>query len=139
MKREWNEAEITKALKKMGRTPVDAASYDRVWFKIEERLEKRQKPFWSSFVWRPWSHPIRWVAASALLIVAFTGTLYRMDSAENADLATYLINVSNTPESVTRDPGLIKVSVLLSEPSGLVPDMTVDNHVDPLADDEIFL
>ena len=139
MRKTLKDEEITKILKKMGKTPVDGMAYDRVWFKVEERLEKREKGFLNNIVWRPWGHPIRWVAAVACLMLAFSGFLTHVDIGEKNDMANYLINVSNTPENVTQDPGIVKVSILLSEPSSSAPNMSVDNHADPLSADEIFL
>lgn len=138
MKREWQEEDITKALKNLARTEPARSAYDHAWFKIEDKIARRQKHLLPSVVWRPWGHPIRWVAAAACLCVAFSGLLYHQDSVDQTELGGYLINVSNTPESVTSDPGLVHVSVLLSEPSSSL-DMTVENHADPLAADEIFL
>jgi hypothetical protein len=72
-------------------------------------------------------------------MLAFSGFLTHVDIGEKNDMANYLINVSNTPENVTQDPGIVKVSILLSEPSSSAPNMSVDNHADPLSADEIFL
>ena len=139
MKREWQDEDVTKALKNLVRTEPAQSVYDHAWFKIEDRVARRQRHFLQSIVWKPWSHPIRWVAATACLVVAFSGLLYQQDSADQNELGGYLITVSNTADSVTSDPGLVPVSVLLSEPSSSLPDMTVENHADPLAADEIFL
>ena len=139
MKREWQDEDISKALKNLSRTDPAPSVYNHAWFKIEDRVAQRRRPFLQSIVWKPWSHPIRWVAAAACLFVAFSGLLYDGNSVDQTELGGYLINISNTPESVTSDPGLVHVSVLLSEPSSSLPDMTVENHADPLAADEIFL
>ncbi len=139
MGQQWRDEDITKALKTLGKNSPDSSAYNHVWFKIEEKLAQRRKPVLGSIIWRPWSHPIRWVGAAACLLMVFSGVLYQIGDREDRELGSYLVTVSNTAESVTSDPGWVRVSVLLSEPSAAAPDMTVENHVDPLADDEIFL
>ncbi len=139
MKHEWQDGEISKVLRDLSRPEPAPQTYDHVWFKIEDKIAQRQRHFLDSVVWKPWGHPIRWVAAAACLFVTFSGLIYHQDSVDQNELGAYLISVSNTAESVTRDPGLVKVSVLLSEPSSSAPDMTVENHADPLSGDEIFL
>ncbi len=134
----WKDEDIAKALRKMGKSGPDAAVSERVWFKLEDRILSRRKHF--SFVWRPWVHPVRWVAAAACLCMTFTGVLYHQDSVDKNDLAAFLMTVSDPAVNVTRDPGVVHVSVLMSEPADKAPDVLKDQgRIDPLGDDEIFL
>jgi hypothetical protein len=138
MKNTWNDQDLTKALKKMAETKPQA-SFDHVWFKIEEKLEARHHHVWNNFVWKPWGHPVRWVMAAACLCVALTGVSYHQNSQDQADMASYMLSVSNPTENVAKDLGVTKVSILLSEPSSTASDVKVDDHLDSIAADEILL
>lgn len=139
MMNQWNEQDITETLRKMAERSAPPATFERVWFKVEEKLAKRKSHLWGSVVWRPWSHPVRWVMAAACLCFAFVGILDYRAGVDQSELASYVISVSNPAEGVTRDLGIVNVSTLLSEPSSSVADLMEDVHVDPLADDQILL
>src|SRR5579859_6287629 len=113
----WKEQDINKALRKMAKAPPEPEFFERVWFKLEEKITSRQQPFWGSIVWKPWGHPVRWVAAMACLTLAFTGFLYNRSIVDQQEMASYVITVSNPTENLTKDLGVVKVSKLLSEPS----------------------
>src|SRR5579863_1996384 len=142
MKKVWKVEDITKALKKMGKTPVDGMTYDRVWFKVEERLEKRERGFLGHIVWRPWSHPIRWVAAAACSLIIFTGVTYNNYRLDQADLASYVETVSDPTANITKDLGIVHVSSLITEgPSPAVHEafFSEGDHMDSLSNDELPL
>ena len=142
MRKILKDEDITKALRNMGKTPVDGMTYDRVWFKVEERLAKREKGFLKNVVWRPWGHPIRWVAAAACLLVTFTGVLYTHGIGEERDLAAYVETVSNPTANVTKDLGIVHVSTLITEgPSLSVHEafFSEGDHTDSLSNDELSL
>ena len=141
MKSLWKDENITKALKKMAKAAPEEMVFNRVWFKIEDRLTVPKRHFWSRIVWRPWSHPVRWVAMAACLCVGFTGTFYHLDTNDKNDMVSYMMSVSNAGANVTRDSGLVNVSVLLSEPSTSTAGLLTndDDHSDVLAGDEILL
>ena len=136
------EKDITKTLKQMAKAETDEAVFQRVWFKLEDRIAAREKPH-RQVIWKPWGHPAGWVAA-ACLFLAFTGALYhRTVSLDNEDMVRYMMSVSNSTSSanVTGDLGLVNVSVLLSGPSVSNAELMKadDDHSDILAGDEIFL
>jgi hypothetical protein len=139
MKNTWNDADITKALKKMGESSKPQASFDQTWFKIEERLEARKNHFWNHFIWKPWGHPVRWVMATACLCIVYTGINYHQNSVDQTEMGSYLISVANPTANVTKDLGVAKVSVLLSENANVASDVKVDDHLDSIAADEILL
>lgn len=117
--------------------------FDHVWFKIEDKLAARNKPLLGPVIWRPWVHPIRWVAAAACLCVAFTGGLYHQDSVDKTELANYVLSVSNPAADVSSDWGIVKVSSLLLEPPassihGIVADED-NNSKGSLSNDALFL
>jgi hypothetical protein len=138
MKNTWNDQDITKALKKMAETKPQA-SFDHVWFKIEEKLEARHHHAWNNIVWKPWGHPVRWVMAAACLCVAFTGVTYHQNVVDQTDMGSYLMSVANPTENVTKDLGVTKVSILLTDSSKPTPEVKVDDHLDAIAADEILL
>jgi hypothetical protein len=141
MRRVWKDEDITKILKKMDKTPVDRSVYDRVWFKVEERIERRNRSFLNNIVWRPWIHPIRWVAAAACLVVTFTSVLYHQNALDQADLASYVETVSNPTANVTNDIGIVHVSSLISgaPSSPLQEALFFDESSDSLSNDELAL
>jgi negative regulator of sigma E activity len=138
MKHIWKDEDITKILKEMAKAVPEKTVFQRVWFKVEERLDSRR--YHSHMVWHPWLHPVRWVAAAACLCLAFTGVLYQHDIADKNDMAAYLMSAPDPVATVTVDPGMVHVSVLISEPANKAPDVFRDqNPFNPLAGDEIFL
>ncbi len=139
MKSSWKDENITKALKKMAKATPEDVVFDRVWFKIEDRLTVPKKHFWNHIIWRPWGHPVRWVAMAACLCFAFTGTLYHFNNVDETEMGSYLINISNPIENISQDQNVVKVSTLLSEPSTSAPDMSDEVKIDSLSSDEIFL
>ena len=141
MKRNWKEQDITKAIKQMAKATPDELVFERAWLKLEDRINARQKHFWQTFVWKPWGHPVRWVAA-ACLCLGFTGLLYNQASnRENEDMASYMMSVSHSTSNVNHDLGLVKVPVLLSGPSNTAAGLLKNNddHPDILSGDEILL
>lgn len=139
MKHHWKNQDIEKALAQMGKSAPEEAAFDRAWFKIEDRIHSRGKHLWQHIVWKPWVHPVRWVALAACFCVVVTGVLVQQQTTENNEVASFLINVSNPMETISRDQNIVKVSALLSDPSPSVPDMSDEVHIDSLATDEIFL
>lgn len=120
MKHSWKDEDITKALRNMAKAPVENVVFERVWFKIEERLSPDRKRWWHSFVWRPWSHPVRWVAVVACLTFIFSGALYQQYKwgiKEQADLACYMLSVSNPTANDAKESEVIKVSSLMLDTS----------------------
>ncbi len=138
MKYKWSETDITKVLKKIGEVSVSETSINQTWFKIEERLSARKNHFWNNIVWKPWSHPIRWVMATACLCLVYTGAAYHVNSVDQSDMDSYLISISNPTENIAKDLGVANVSVLLGESSS-VPEVKVDDHLDSIAADEVLL
>jgi hypothetical protein len=140
MKNIWNDGDVTKALKKMAETSKPQASFDQVWFKIEERLEARKNHVWNHLVWKPWGHPVRLgVMAAVCMFGVFTGVSYHQNSLDQADMGSYLLSVANPTVNVTKPLGIEKVSVLLSDSSSSALDVKVDDHLEPIAADEILL
>jgi hypothetical protein len=137
MKNQWNDENISKILK-AGRDNSQPA-FDPTWFKIEERLEARKNHFWNNLVWKPWGHPVRWVVAAACLCVASTGAIYHQNSVDQSETDAFLFSVANPTANVTKNLGVAKVSVLLSETSRPATDIKVDDHFEPIAADEILL
>lgn len=141
MKRTMKEQDITKILRQMAKAAPDGGVFNRAWYKVEERIAARANAG-RHIVWRPWGHPVRWVAA-ACLCLALTGTLYhQVSSDDNQAVAEYLLSVSNPTAGVERDLGVVKLSVLLTGPSTSAASFLKDaddEHSNVLAGDEIFL
>jgi len=135
----WKEQDITKALQKMAKASPGPELFERSWFKIEEKINSRGQGLFGSVVWRPWGHPVRWVAAMACLTVAFTGFIYDRTITDQQEMASYVIAVSSPNENINRDLGVVKVSKLLSDPSVSLVDLSEDVHVDPAPEDQILL
>lgn len=131
------EQKIDRELRKMSRMEPHPAIFERSWMKIEERLAVRQPK--TRLVWRPWGHPVRWVAMAACLCLVVTGYVYKGNLDDNNEIASHLMNVSNPTASMTWDQNFIKVSVLLTDTTSVAPDMSDEVKVDTLASDEIFL
>ena len=131
------EQEIDRELRKLGGEEPHPAVFERSWMRIEERLSDRGAKF--RWVWRPWGHPVRWVAVALCLCVVIVGYLYQGNAEDNNEIVSHLMNVSNPMASVSRDENLIKVPTLLTDSPSLTPEMTDDVKVGDLAADEIFL
>jgi hypothetical protein len=141
MKRIWKDQDITKAIKQMAKATPDEMALERAWIKLEDRINSRQKHFWQLFVWKPLSHPVRWVAA-ACLCLGFTGLLYNQVSiTDNEDMASFMVNVSRPASNVSRDLGVVKVPTLLSAPSGAAAGIlkVSEDRPDILSGDDILL
>jgi hypothetical protein len=141
MKRNMKIQDIDKTLKQMAKAVPEEAVFERVWYKLEDRIQSRTNHFWQHVIWKPWGHPVRWVAA-ACLCLTLSSTLYIQNmNKENKDMAEYLMSISNPAANVTRDLGVVNVSVLLSGPSanGLELMKADDEHSNILPGDEIFL
>jgi hypothetical protein len=123
MKREWNEEDITKVLKKMPKAHTDGAVFDRVWHKIEQRLLSAGGEQRHAFVWRPWLHPVRWAVAACLCLALAAGLHYRSQM-DQADLAFFIESITNSVEEVTADDEIIQASVLLTDTSTFLADET---------------
>ncbi len=118
--------------------PGDKAAFDKVWLKIETRLEKRKKTFWESLTWKPLSHPVGWVALAACLCVTLSGAIYQSRQADNNDLVSYVLSLSEPTVDEGRDSSGMVEPVLLTEPSTAGADilLTDENHSDLLPEDE---
>jgi hypothetical protein len=141
MKKIWKKQEIEKALRQMAKAAPEDGVFDRVWYKLEDRIHARNSHFWQHVIWKPWGHPVRWVAA-ACLCLTLSGTFYIQNlNNENKDMAEYLMAISNPAANVTHDLGIVNVSVLLSGPStnGVELLKADDEHSNILPGDEIFL
>ena len=136
----WNDENITKALKDLPQAPQGGFEADRLWLKLETRILERGKPRWKWGTWRPWGHPVRWVAAAACLFIAFSGILTHQRSLEREDMASYLLSVSNPTEDLEKDPGVVQSSELLTAPLVVSVDWIFEeNASDSLAVDDVFL
>lgn len=137
MKQNFKIQDIERALIQMRKQAPEAPVFQRVWYKIEDRINSRTHP--QHIVWKPWGHPVRWVALAACFCVAVTGVLVQQQTDENNEVASFLVNVSNPMATITHDQNIVKVSALLSDSPSSVPDMSDEVHIDSLATDEIFL
>lgn len=131
------EQKIDRELRKFGGVEPHPAVFDRTWMRIEERLTDRAAK--TRWVWRPWGHPVRWVAMAICLCAIITGYLYQGNDEDNNEIASHLMNVSNPVASLSRDENIIKLSTLLTDAPALPPEMTEDVKVEALSADEIFL
>ena len=134
----WKDEDITKALHKSAGAGSKEV-YDRAWSRIEGKLALRSGHVGSHLTWKPWGHPVRWVALAACLCVSVTGVFYHKNSVEQSEIASYVITVSDPTANVSQDAGLVKVSALFSEPSSNDADMKMDDNIDPIAVDEVLL
>jgi len=137
MRKTWKDEQISRELKKMGRVSAETALFDRVMFKIEDRIEKRQKHFWNSTTWRPWAHVGGWMAFATCFCVALTGVLYHQNKADNADMDSYMFAISNPTVSETHEMDGIKVPFLLTdEPHAETTNILLsdEDHSDILSD-----
>lgn len=134
----WKDEEITKTLRKSANVGSKEV-YDRVWSRIEGKLALRGERVGNHLTWKPWGHPVRWVALAACLCISVSGVFYHENSVEQSEIASYVIAVSDPTANVSQDAGLVKVSALLSEPSSNDADMKMDDNIDPIAVDEVLL
>ncbi len=142
MRQIWKDEDITKAIQKMAKASAKEVSYDHVWYKIEDKLVARKNHVWNHLTWKPLGHPVRWVMAAACLCLSLTGVFYHnntVEQSEQSELASYVISVSNPTANVSQDSGMLRVSSLLSDPSSVDADMTVDDSLDSIAADEVLL
>ena len=102
-------------------------------------MEARKTHGWNHWVWKPWSHPVRWVLVTACLCVTSAGVVYHQNSVDQSETAAYMLSVANPVANVSKELGVVKVSVLLSEPTSTVPEVKVDDHLDSIAADEALL
>jgi len=140
MTRPWEDQDITKAIKSLDEAPLEGPRAERLWLRMETRLLDRQKPFWGFTAWRPWGHPVRWVAMAACLIVGFSGIYVHQNSVDQGEMASYLLSVSNPVESVGRDPGLVRVSALLTDSAASDGSAFLeDDQTSPFEVDDVYL
>ncbi len=115
MNSEWKDQDLDRVLRNLNKTDKDSQVSDRVWARIESHLAERTSSWLGHTVWRPLGHPIRWVVAASFLFVAFGGVFYQHQLGEQADLNAYLLNISNPTDNLSKDPGYVKVSSVISE------------------------
>ncbi len=141
MKKIWKKQDVEKILRQMAKTTPEETVFDRVWYKLEDSINSKKEHFWQHVIWKPWGHPVRWVAV-ACLCMGLTGVVYNgISTANDKDVASFIMSVSNPTENVTHDLGTVNVSVLLSGPStnGVELLKTDDEHSNILSGDEILL
>ena len=139
MEKRLKEINLTETLREMGQTPVDPVVFDRAWFKVEERIAARQRPFLGHLIWRPWGHPIRWAAAAMLMFAVYSGVLY--DNLQDQDnLGEYVETISNPTVNLAKDPGIVRVSPLTSEaPSPFRELLLSDEGADTSTNDDLSI
>jgi hypothetical protein len=133
----WKDEQISRELKKMEQLSAENLLFERVFFKIENRIENRQKHFWSSITWRPWAHVGGWMAFAACFCLTVTGVLYQQNKADNADMDTYMFTISNPTVNVNHEMDGIKVPFLLTdEPHAETTNILLsdEDHSDILSD-----
>src|SRR5690348_4564586 len=113
MKRNLKIQDVERALAQLTKDVPEDAVIERAWYKLEDRINSRTLPFWKNIIWKPWGHPVRWVALAACFCVAVTGALYQQQVVEKNEIASFLVNVSNPMETISRDQNIVKVSALL--------------------------
>ena len=144
MRHAWKDEDITKVLGIMSKASTENVVFDRVWFKIEKRLSPGAGQWRHSFVWRPWVHPVRWVAAVACLALVFSGAFYKQyqwSNEDRADLVCYMLSVSNPTANDANESDVIKVSTLMLETSNTATqDAFLDgDRNDSLTNNGLFL
>ena len=117
MNQNWNEEEISKALKAKDGNPVPEMAFDRVWFRIEDAIEQKRKRSREAGVWRPWNHPVGWLAAACCLMMLFGSVRYHQATAEQTEVLSYLKSIADPSADDMDEAEVIQVSALLSEPS----------------------
>ena len=141
MKRNLKEKDILKSLRDMAKASPDGHVFERVWYKLEDRIASRTHQTARHLTWKPWMHPVRWVAA-ACLCLAISGVLYQQHvNYEGEDMADYLMSISNPTANIGHDLGVVKVPILLTGPSNSGAGIVKidDEHSDVLKGDEILL
>lgn len=109
----WTDEQITKILKAAAKDPNVLPWSERAWDKIESRLAAREtKGFWKQI--NPWGRPYRMALAATSFCAVMVGVFTYQQSAYQADLASYMLNVTDPQVSVSEDYGVVKTSVLLS-------------------------
>jgi len=109
----WTDEQITRALKAAAQDPNVLPWSERAWDKIEARLRARQnRNFWQSL--NPWGRPYRMALVATSFCAVMVGVFAYQQSADQTDLASYLLNVSDPRVNVPEDSGMVKTSVLLS-------------------------
>jgi hypothetical protein len=110
----WTDEKITRALKSVAREPNVLPWADRVWDKIEARVVARQqRGFWKQI--NPWGRPYRLALAATSFCAVLIGAVAYQQSVSQAELASYILNVSNPRVSVPEDLGSVKTPVFLSD------------------------
>jgi negative regulator of sigma E activity len=137
MEKNKMEQNIDRQFRQWSKAEPHPAVFERTWVKIEDRLADRKPK--THLVWRPWSHPVRWVAIAACMCLTLIGYLYQGNLKDSNDIASHLMSVSNPTASMTRDQNFIKISALLTDSPSSAPEMSDEVKVDALASDEIFL
>ena len=128
MKNLLEEEHLNRLLRNGSLATAENADFEKVWLRIEGRLTSRKKYFWNSLVWNPRAHPGSWAAMVACLCVLLTGFQYQRTQADNRDLASYLISISNPTANITREPDGINVTALLDEPSAAATDVLLSDE-----------
>jgi hypothetical protein len=138
MKPEWKDEDIARVLGEMGKARPGEAVLEQVGSRIRDRIESRTGHR-RHLAWRPWGHPVRWVAAAFFLSLAFAGVFQHEEAVDANETASYLMSVSDPAEGIPGDLGLVHVSILLSGPAVGPGIKAADDHMDILAGDEILL
>ena len=110
----WTDEKITQALKSAAKEPNVLPWADRVWDKIEARVAARQqRGFWKQI--NPWGRPYRLAMVATSFCAVLIGMAVYQQSVSQAELASYILNVSNPRVSVPEDLGAVKTPVFLSD------------------------
>jgi len=114
MKPTWTDQDIEKALRGMrGERPRDPNWADRVWTRIEVRLEPREGGIASWF--RP--KPVRWAVVAACLMLGFVLNVQHRSS-EERDLGAYVADLCQA--NSIPDEAEITEPILLTDGTGLM-------------------
>ncbi len=128
MRNPLDEKHINRLLRNGRLVTADNGDFEKVWFKIEDRLNDRKKHFWNTWAWKPQAHPGSWAAMAACLCVILTGFQYQLQQADNRDLDSYLISISEPTTNLTREPDGINVTSLLDEPLTSASDVLLTDE-----------
>ncbi len=110
----WTDEKITQALRAAAKEPNVLPWADRVWDKIEARVSARQKRgFWKQI--NPWGRPYRLALAATSFCAVLIGMVAYQQSVSQAELASYILNISDPRVSVPEDLGVVKTPVFLSD------------------------
>lgn len=116
MENQWNDDQLTRLIRGARKSEAPPVSFDHVWSRIESAIEEKDKHKWHPIVWRPWNHPVRWVMA-ALVCAVFLGAFQQRDSADQLDLAAYLMSTDKPADEILAGDEIIQASALISAPS----------------------